>query len=203
MPYIVASEYIIGDVKETFSRVDTDGSGFIDKEELAAVLQKLGGKVTDEEVDKCYTELDTNSDGQIDYAEFKDWYLRSENRIEADVMQIFNRYDRDDNGKIEIDELKNLMTACQGDNSAEPPSHEDVENARKMLDANNDGQITKEEFMTWYKGSKFFEQRKKRADTLVQQEESEEEAVCYHTHIRMTYVHMFTHTGRFFGISVC
>merc|ERR1719242_1786094 len=55
---------IKGDVKATFYEVDTDNSGYIDKAELAAVLQKLGGKVTDEEVDKCYAELEENDDGQ-------------------------------------------------------------------------------------------------------------------------------------------
>merc|ERR1719361_705397 len=167
---------IKGDVKATFYEVDTDGNGTIGRDELKAVLQKLGGKVTEEEVDKCYQELDENDDGQIDFEEFKHWYLRSENRIEADVLQIFNRYDRDYNGYIEIDELASLMTACQGDANADPPSTAEVENARKMLDTDNDGQISKEEFMSWYKNSKFFMQRKRRADTLVEQEESEEEA---------------------------
>jgi len=45
----------------------------------------------------------------------------------------------------------------------------------KILDSNDDGQISKEEFMTWYKSSKFFEQRKKRADTLAEQADADEE----------------------------
>merc|ERR1712154_37067 len=81
--------------------------------------------------------------------------------------------DKDSNGFIEIDELTNLMSAC---NDGQEPTSEEVENARKILDGNNDGQISREEFMNWYKSSKFFEARKKRADTLVEQEESEEEA---------------------------
>merc|ERR1712113_53772 len=156
------------DVRATFRQVDTDQSGFIDKEELAAVLQKLGGAVNDEEVDKCYNELDENDDGKIDFEEFSKWYLKSENRIESDIQQLFNKFDHDGNGYIEIDELENLVVACQGDPS-ERPSSEEVENARKILDENNDGKISKEEFMNWYKSSKFFEAQKKRRDTIIEQ----------------------------------
>mmetsp|Transcript_49599 Transcript_49599/g.44410 ORF Transcript_49599/g.44410 Transcript_49599/m.44410 type:complete len:660 (-) Transcript_49599:26-2005(-) len=164
---------IKGGVRATFRQVDTDQSGFIDKEELRSVLQKLGGEVTDEEVDKCYKELDENDDGKIDFDEFSRWYLKSENRIESDVQQLFNKFDHDNNGYIEIDELENLVVACQGENTEPDPN--EVENARKILDENNDGKISKDEFMNWYKSSKFFEAQKKRRDTMVEQEAAEEE----------------------------
>ena len=105
---------IKGDVKATFRQVDTDQSGYIDKEELRAVLQKLGGEVTEEEVDKCYGQLDENDDGKIDFDEFSKWYLKSENRIESDVVALFNKFDRDNNGSIDASELANLVKACQG-----------------------------------------------------------------------------------------
>eukprot|EP01084_Bolivina_argentea_P226759 382995_1 len=164
---------IKGDVRATFRQVDTDQSGYIDKNELKTVLQKLSGEVTEEEVDNCYKQLDENNDGQIDFDEFSRWYLKSENRIETDVQQLFNKFDHDNNGYIEINELENLVSSCQGDGP--PPSSEDVENARKILDENNDGKISKAEFMNWYKSSKFFEAEKKRRDTIVEQEEKEEE----------------------------
>jgi len=164
---------IRGDVKATFRQVDTDNSGFIDKAELRAVLQKLGGDVSEEEVEKCYAELDENDDGQIDFEEFSRWYLKSENRIESDVESLFNKFDHDNNGHIEIDELENLVAACQG--GPEKPTAEEVEKARKILDSNDDGQISKAEFMAWYKSSKFFEQQKQRRDTMVEAEAKEEE----------------------------
>jgi len=164
---------IRGDVKATFRQVDTDNSGYIDKAELKAVLQKLGGAVSDEEVDNCYRELDENDDGKIDFAEFSRWYLKSENRIESDVQALFNKFDHDGNGHIEIDELENLVAACQGGDAK--PSAEEVEKARKILDANDDGQISKAEFMEWYKSSKFFEQQKARRDTMVEEQQKEEE----------------------------
>merc|ERR1712087_673049 len=165
---------IRGDVKATFKQVDTDNSGFIDKEELQAVLQKLGGDVSEEEVQKCYEELDENDDGKIDFGEFSRWYLKSENRIESDVQALFNKFDHDNNGHIGVEELENLVAACQGGgDDTSKPSAEDVEKARKILDSNDDGQISKAEFMAWYKSSKFFEQSKQRRDTLVDASEKE------------------------------
>merc|ERR1712087_680910 len=152
------------------------GSGYIDKAELQAVLQKLGGDMSEEEVAKCYAELDGNDDGRIDFEEFSRWYLKSENRIETDVQALFNKFDHDNNGHIEIDELENLVAACQG--GPEKPTAEEVEKARKILDSNDDGQISKAEFMAWYKSSKFFEQQKQRRDTIVEKElEAEEEGI--------------------------
>jgi len=72
--------------------------------------------------------------------------------------------------------LENLVAACQGGgDETSKPSAEDVEKARKILDSNDDGQISKAEFMAWYKSSKFFEQSKQRRDTLVEEQEKEEE----------------------------
>ena len=46
------------------------------------------------------------------------------------------------------------------------------------MDENNDGKISKDEFLNWYKSSKFFDAQKQRRDTIVEQEEkSEEEGV--------------------------
>lgn len=163
-----------GDIKATFKQVDTDNSGFIDKEELQAVLQKLGGKVTDEEVEACYSELDENADGKIDYNEFKAWYLRSETKIKKDVTALFKRFDHNGDGNISVSELEELVKACNGE-GAEPPSSEDVDEARKMLDANNDGQISEEEFMNWYQSSKYFETKKANLEEVADREDKEED----------------------------
>jgi len=163
-----------GDVKATFKQVDADNSGFIDKDELRAVLQKLGGDVNDEEVDSCYSELDEDGNGKIDFAEFRNWYMRSETKIKKDVTALFNKFDHNGDGNISVDELEELVKACNGDSSP-PPTAEEVESARKLLDANGDGQISEEEFMNWYQSSKFFETKKANMEDQVDRDEKEED----------------------------
>merc|ERR1712113_959095 len=52
---------------------------------------------------------------------------------------------------------------------------EDVETARKELDANEDGLISREEFMDWYKKSLFFEKKKESMKEVADKQENEEE----------------------------
>ena len=52
-----------------FTQYDTDGSGFIDLDELHAALQKGGKKVTREQTADILHQVDANSDGKISFAE--------------------------------------------------------------------------------------------------------------------------------------
>lgn len=83
---------IKGDVKATFRQVDVDGNDVIDREEFRNVINRLGKEVSDEELDRCFKELDENDDGTIDFEEFSKWYLRSEARMDTDIRQIFERF---------------------------------------------------------------------------------------------------------------
>lgn len=66
--------YAKGIIRDVFLQWDTDGSGCIEKEELAHVLTRLGN-FTDDDVDRIMVEVDRNGDGLIQYDEFVDWLL--------------------------------------------------------------------------------------------------------------------------------
>ncbi len=74
-----------GEAKDTFDSLDTDGNGYIDREELKAVLYKLGEIVTDTAVTLCFDEIDSHHNGQITFQEFEHWYLASKLRMTTDV----------------------------------------------------------------------------------------------------------------------
>ena len=46
---------------------DTDGSGKISREELKLCMQKLGERLTEEDIDKMIQEADVDGDGEINY----------------------------------------------------------------------------------------------------------------------------------------
>ncbi len=50
---------------------DTNGDGFITKEELRDGLEAIGQKFTEEQINAMFKDADSNGDGHIDYAEFK------------------------------------------------------------------------------------------------------------------------------------
>lgn len=56
--------------RESFVHFDRDGSGTIDKYELAKVLEAMGQKPTDEELFQMIAEVDNDHSGEIEFAEF-------------------------------------------------------------------------------------------------------------------------------------
>ncbi|ACI64610.1 predicted protein [Thalassiosira pseudonana CCMP1335] len=61
-------------VKKLFGIVDNDGSNYIDRSEMATLLNNLGKSLSEEEIDEGFVKLDTDSSGQIDFEEFYSWY---------------------------------------------------------------------------------------------------------------------------------
>ena len=59
---------ISGDVGAVFKTLDVSGDGFIDKNEFQTLIDMLGAKVTEQEVDQALDELDDNKDGQVSFA---------------------------------------------------------------------------------------------------------------------------------------
>lgn len=59
------------EIRETFKVFDRDSNGFISPAELRYVMNNLGEKLTDDEVDEMIREMDEDGDGMISYDEFK------------------------------------------------------------------------------------------------------------------------------------
>jgi len=53
-----------------FKVFDRDGNGFISASELRHVMNNLGEKLTDDELNEMIVEADLDGDGQINYSEF-------------------------------------------------------------------------------------------------------------------------------------
>ena len=55
------------EIQEAFRVFDRDGDGFISAAELKHVMNNLGEKLTDEEVDQMIIDADRDGDGKIDF----------------------------------------------------------------------------------------------------------------------------------------
>ena len=53
-----------------FDRVDADGNGVLDREELAMLAQKMGKGLKESELDDAMRAIDRNQNGQIEFGEF-------------------------------------------------------------------------------------------------------------------------------------
>lgn len=65
--------YFHATATKIFEDIDTDGSGFLDKEELKAVTVRLGEDFTDKEIRKIFKAMDTDKDGKVSLEEFINW----------------------------------------------------------------------------------------------------------------------------------
>ena len=80
-----------GEVKNCFNKFDLDGNGFIDKQELAALSQRLGHQLNEDELTAALDDLDLNHDGTIDFEEFCRWYftgLKPYNGAKRSMLQV-------------------------------------------------------------------------------------------------------------------
>jgi len=58
------------EIRQAFQVFDKDGNGYISATELKAVMESLGEKLSDKEVDAMIKEADLDGDGGINYQEF-------------------------------------------------------------------------------------------------------------------------------------
>lgn len=148
---------------------DTDGSGYIEADELKNFLRDLlkEAKINDVSEDKLieYTDtmlqvFDANHDGRLQLSEMAKLLPVKENFLcrqifkgaakltKDDIERVFSLYDRDNNGTIENEELrgflKDLLELVKKDYDA-TDLREFEETILQGVDYNKDGKINKKE----------------------------------------------------------
>jgi len=144
---------IAGNVVKTFNKIDVDGNGSLDRDELRRALVKLGvpkDKV-DKDVDDLIRSADTNNDGEVSLDEFKVWYMTQKARTRNRIDKLFQRYDVNENGYIDKKEFKSMLTAVNGTK----PSKEFYDQAYSDMNADSPKGVTSQEFSDWYKNTLF------------------------------------------------
>jgi len=135
----------VAELKSAFEFFDKDKSGYIDKQELSAVLGALGMELTPAEVGLLYVQMDPNGDGVIDFDEFTDVMAQDPAEKPSPqemALSIFALLDKDGSGVLKTAELKSALVKMDAG-----LSEEDVEAAMMLFDQNRSGEITKHEFV--------------------------------------------------------
>ncbi len=179
--FVVAD--LIGDFKQTFAQIDTNGDGAIDKDELSELLKELTGTppTKDELIEGFNDMVGDNKDGEITLMMFKEWYADSEARVSKQAHDAFDQIDEDNSGDINEKELQKVLRTLSEAQHPELTGDElhkkTVSDVKKVLEtfghvASAEGEkqavftITFDEFMKWYKDSILFkEQLEKNAAT--------------------------------------
>lgn len=96
-----------------------DSSGTIDRDELASIMYKVSSSMSQGDIDRLLSAIDTNRDGIIDFREFVSWLTdrRADRTIGKDgwierfdihslLRPMFNVFDRNNDGFIRRSELE-------------------------------------------------------------------------------------------------
>lgn len=133
----------IAELEHVFRKFDANGDGKISSSELRSIMDSLGQKPSEEELQKIIEDIDCDGDGCIDLQEFLE--LNTDGVDSEEVLrslrEAFSVYDIDGNGLISAEELHKVMKRLNDECS--------LAECRKMIsgvDRNGDGMISFDEF---------------------------------------------------------
>lgn len=142
------------ELRQAFELFDKDASGFIDKDELAGLMQTLGVTLDEVQLANLYTEMDPSGDGQIDFKEFCEAMARDPEEQQSTLEMataIFAMLDKSGDGKVSTAEMKSAMV------SMNPSlSDEDINAAMSLFDKDGTGNMSKQEFVQGVETMKTF-----------------------------------------------
>ena len=138
-------------LKSLFSKYDTDGSGQLNKNELKVLFQEDFG-FTKEQCEVYSLLLDKDGNGQVSFDEFVAWLKSGENfknvnsksryhRLKQ-AVDMFKKFDVDNNQSLDREEFKRLFRSVNGE-----PSKLDA--ALLELDRDGNNVISFQEFLRW------------------------------------------------------
>lgn len=137
----------VGDIKEMFKKMDTDNDGIVSIEELRAGLPKFGSQLADSEAQMIIQAVDSNGKGKLDYEEFVAVSLHLQRMANDEhLRKAFSYFDKNSNGYIEPDDLRNALMEDGADDSVNIAN-----DIFQEVDMDKDGKICYDEFVAMMK----------------------------------------------------
>ena len=136
-------------MRAMFNKFDEDGSGYLDEEEVKGLSEELGIAVT-------LREMDESGSGEIKYPQFERWWK---------MRSTFEKFDEDGSNSLDQEEVNNLVKTLG--------LHTDFQDCIMEMDQNEDGNISYEEFVSWWSIRHRFEELDISMDDSLSYEELE------------------------------
>lgn len=141
-------------IQSLFRKYDSDGNGVLQRQEMLSLLMD-DMALEAKKAENVLAEVDKDGDGNVNFEEFFQWLRDSKsldkiNESEASAnryyytrkaVELFKKYDKDESGTIDVDELKQLLSDLNYKHSAET--------ALKTMDIDGDGTVSFVEFLKW------------------------------------------------------
>ena len=140
-------------IQELFNEVDQDGSGYLDRDELALLAGRAGRHLSQRQLDDAMTSMDGDGSGQVDLAEFTAWiehgrvlppqgsavFQRVSEQLErkvANVRKLFRKFDENKDGTVSTHEFRTGLK-----NSGIDLTEMEFQQLMETIDEDNSGEI--------------------------------------------------------------
>ncbi|XP_042479633.1 calmodulin-like protein 30 [Macadamia integrifolia] len=133
----------VDEMKRVFDKFDANKDGKISPEEYCSLLKALGKPRPEREVAKIFEVADLDGDGFIDFKEFMVVLCNGSGIRTMDIRNAFHIFDFDMKGRIGAKEVREMLVRL-----GERCSHTDCMRMVRGADANGDGFIDMDEFIT-------------------------------------------------------
>lgn len=140
----------LADAMDVFKEIDTDGSGFLDIQEIKEIAFRLGQSLDDDRLKTVFDSMDKNKDGKIQAEEFMEWFNNEETNegsksfFHQKTLQIFKEIDTDNSGFLDEQELVDVSNRL-----GQKFSQKQIHVIFNEMDSNKDGKIQIGEFIAW------------------------------------------------------
>ena len=138
------THFDVGKTKTIFDRIDEDGSGELDQDELRELCEQLGREMSETELQKAMLQMDSDGGGTIGFEEFTVWFKAL---AEGDNMlrEVFDAVDMDGGGVLDRDEVGEVMTQLGLE-----VSDDELDDILRKMDEDGSGEVEFEEFAEWF-----------------------------------------------------
>ena len=127
-----------------FNQLDVDCDGQLDLNEIFKYYKKYFARTIKEDTEKVkdmIKQIDVNGNGKIDYSEFMIVLSKFNRKKEIKMLEdIFNSFDKDNSGYIDLNELRNIFSDSDTSDSR-------LQYILNECDRNGDNLLSKEEFV--------------------------------------------------------
>jgi phosphatidylinositol-3,4,5-trisphosphate 3-phosphatase/dual-specificity protein phosphatase PTEN len=143
---------VMAHAREMFRKYDTDGGGEIDATEFTALCYDMGFFFKDEQEKLLVLSLlDSDGSNTISFREFQVWWKANKDNFFVpsysqgvkSAIYYFKKFDTDMSGQLDVEEFRAMCKEMKW-------ADKDVEGSLKLLDSDGNGEISFNEFLTWY-----------------------------------------------------
>lgn len=136
------------EIKRTFECLDKNKDGKLSASEFVRGSKIMHVTMTEEEAKAMIKEVDANGSGYIEYDEFEQLMkvqLEKYDKKKAMCMKNFKKFDKDNSGAIDFNELKMVLKKSDW-----TMSETEIQEHFDKADKNGDGKITFSEFVKYF-----------------------------------------------------